>query len=110
MHEVVAIVVAGVVTFVTRVAFLIDKRFRPPKRVARYLSLIGPAVLAAIAVPGIIAPRGEIAWVGTLPAVVAALASWILWRVSRQTWFGLLGGLLTWWGALALLAVLGFPH
>jgi hypothetical protein len=42
--------------------------------------------------------------------VVAALVSWILWRVSRQTWVGLLGGLLTWWGVLALLAVLGFPH
>lgn len=107
MHELVSVLVAGVVTFVTRVVFLVDKRLRPPRRIARYLPLIGPAVLAAIAVPGILAPRGELSWVDSVPAAVAAVVSWVLWRASKQTWVGLLGGLLTWWGILAVLVALG---
>lgn len=110
MHELVAVVVAGIVTFATRVAFLLDRRFRPPRSAARYLPLIGPAVLAAIAVPGIIAPRGEIGWIDSVPAIVAAVVSWILWRASRRMWLGLVGGLVTWWGALAILAALGLPY
>lgn len=107
MLELVAVLVSGLVTFVTRVVFLLDRRLRPPKRVVRYLPLIGPAVLAAIAVPGILAPRGELTWADTVPALVAAVVSWLLWRWSRQTWVGLLGGLVSWWGMLALLALLG---
>ena len=107
MHEVLAIVSAAVVTFVTRVVFLIDKRVRPPKRVTRYLPLIGPAVLAAIAVPGILAPRGELVWADTIPAIVAAVVSWLLWRLSKQVWVGLLAGLIVWWGILGVLAALG---
>jgi branched-subunit amino acid transport protein len=107
MHELIAVVVAAIVTFVTRVVFLVDKRLRPPKSVARYLPLIGPAVLAAIAVPGILQPRGELSWIDSVPALVAAVVSWILWRASRQTWVGLVGGLVTWWGIIAMLAAFG---
>lgn len=107
MHDLLAIVLAAVVTFVTRVVFLIDKRLRPPKRVVRYLPLIGPAVLAAIAVPGILAPRGELSWIDSVPAVIAAVVAMVLWRWSKQTWVGLLGGLVVWWGVLAILAAFG---
>lgn len=107
MHELVSVIVAGIVTFVTRVVFLLDRRVRPPRSAARYLPLIGPAVLAAIAVPGIVAPRGELTWVDSVPALVAAGVSWILWRASRQTWVGLLGGLITWWAILGVLTALG---
>ena len=107
MHELVSLVVAGIVTFVTRVMFLVNKRIRPPQSVSRYLPLIGPAVLAAIAVPGILAPRGELAWADTIPAIVAAVVSWLLWRASKQVWVGLLGGLVVWWCVLAVLAVFG---
>ncbi|MGX5680329.1 AzlD domain-containing protein [Schumannella luteola] len=107
MLEILAVVISGVVTFATRVVFLVDKRVRPPKRVVRYLPLIGPAVLAAIAVPGILAPRGALTWYDSVPAVLAAVVSWGLWRWSRQTWVGLLGGLVTWWAVLAVLAALG---
>lgn len=107
MHELLAIISAGVVTFVTRVVFLIDKRIRPPKSVARYLPLIGPAVLAAIAVPGILAPRGELAWADTIPAIAAAVVSWLLWRASKQVWVGLIAGLVVWWAILGMLAALG---
>ncbi len=107
MHELFALIASAVVTFVTRVAFLIDKRIRPPKSVARYLPLIGPAVLAAIAVPGILAPRGELAWADTIPAIIAAVVSWLLWRASKQVWVGLLAGLLVWWAVLGMLAAMG---
>lgn len=107
MLDLIAVVASAVVTYITRVLFLVSERLRPPKRIERYLPLIGPAVLAAIAVPGIVAPRGEVSWVDTVPAIVSALVSWLLWRWIRQMWVGLLVGLLAWWGILAVLVALG---
>lgn len=107
MLELLAIVLGGVVTFATRAGFLVSKRLRPPKRVEKYLPLVGPAVLGAIAVPGILAPRGELNLVDTVPAVIAAVVTWLGWRASKQIALGLLAGLLLWWGILALLVALG---
>ena len=107
MLELLAVALGGVVTFVTRAVFLVSRRLRPPKRVQRYLPLVGPAVLGAIAVPGIVAPRGEISLLDTGPAVLAAVAAWLLWRFTRQTGLALLGALTLWWAILALLAALG---
>jgi branched-subunit amino acid transport protein len=105
--ELLAIVLGGVVTFVSRAVFLVSKKLRPPKRVEKYLPLVGPAVLGAIAVPGILAPRGEVNLVDTVPAVAAAVIAWLLWRITKQTAIGLLAGLLVWWGILAVLAAVG---
>jgi branched-subunit amino acid transport protein len=107
MFELLAIVLGGIVTFVSRALFLISKKLRPPKRVERYLPLVGPAVLGAIAIPGILAPRGEINLVDTIPAVVAAVIAWLVWKLTKQTAFGLLAGLLVWWGILAVMAAGG---
>lgn len=107
MLELLAIVLGGVVTFVTRAVFLVSRKLRPPKRVERYLPLVGPAVLAAIAVPGILAPRGAISPLDTVPAVIAAIVTWLVWRWTRQIALGLVAGLLLWWAILAVL-VLGF--
>jgi branched-subunit amino acid transport protein len=107
MLDAIAIVLSGIVTYTLRAVFLITRRIRPPKRAFRYLPLVGPAVLGAIAVPGILAPRGEISLVETLPAVAAAVVSWLLWRWTRQMVIGLAGGLLLWWGILALLSLWG---
>lgn len=107
MHELLALIASGVVTFASRVVFLVNRRVRPPQRVAKYLPLIGPAVLAAIAVPGILAPRGSLSLAETVPAIVAAVASWLSWRASKQIWVGLLAGLASWWGILAVLAAMG---
>lgn len=103
MLELLAIVLGGVVTFVSRAVFLVSRRLRPPKRVERYLPLVGPAVLAAIAVPGILAPRDVISLVDTVPAVAAAVVTWLVWRGTRQIALGLVAGLLLWWGILAAL-------
>lgn len=104
MVELIAIVLSGVVTYVTRVMFLVNKRIRPPKRVLRFLPLVGPAVLGAIALPGIVAPQGEISLVETLPAIVAAVAAAVLFRLTKQLVVGLVAGLAIWWGLLFVLA------
>lgn len=107
MLELVAIVLGGIVTFFTRAVFLVSKRLRPPKKVERYLPLVGPAVLGAIAVPGILAPRGEISLIDTVPAVIAAVVTWLVWRVTRQIAVGLMAGLVLWWAILAVLVAFG---
>lgn len=107
MLELLAIVLGGIVTFFTRAVFLVSRRLRPPKRVERYLPLLGPAVLGAIAIPGLLAPRGEVNLVDTVPAVVAAVVAWLAWRFTRQIALGLLAGLLLWWAILAVMVSLG---
>lgn len=105
MIELLAVVLGGIVTFVSRALFLVSRRLRPPKRVEKYLPLVGPAVLAAIAVPGILAPRDVISLVDTVPAVLAAVVTWLVWRWSRQVALGLVAGLLLWWAILAVLVL-----
>lgn len=107
MLDMLAIVLGGVVTYITRVAFLVTKKVRPPKKSLRYLPLVGPAVLGAIAVPGILAPRGDVSLVETIPAVIAAVLSWLLFRWSKQLVIALVGGLVLWWGIVFVLSVLG---
>lgn len=104
MVELLAIVLSGIVTYVTRVMFLFSKRIRPPKRVLRFLPLVGPAVLGAIALPGIVAPQGEISLVESLPALIAAVVAAVLFRLTKQLVVGLLAGLAIWWGLLFVLA------
>lgn len=105
MLELLAVVLGGIVTFVSRALFLVSRKLRPPKRVEKYLPLVGPAVLAAIAVPGILAPRDVISLVDTVPAVVAAVVTWLVWRWTRQVALGLVAGLLLWWAILAVLVL-----
>lgn len=107
MLDLLAVVLGGVVTYVTRVLFLVTKKVRPPRRSLRYLPLVGPAVLGAIAVPGIMAPRGEVSLIETLPAVVAAVLSWLLFRKTKQLVIALVGGLVLWWGIVFVLSVVG---
>jgi branched-subunit amino acid transport protein len=107
MFELIAVVLGGIVTFVTRAIFLVSRKLRPPKRVERYLPLVGPAVLGAIAIPGILAPRGEISLVDTVPAVIAAVATWLGWKFTRQIAVGLIVGLGLWWAILAVMVALG---
>lgn len=107
MLDVLAIVLSGLVTYVERVIFLVTKRVRPPLRTLRFLPLVGPAVLGAIAVPGILAPRGEISFTETVPAVVAAVVAWLLWKWTKQLVIALVVGLVVWWGILFVLVQFG---
>jgi branched-subunit amino acid transport protein len=101
------LLISGLVTYLERVIFLVSKKLRPPKRMLRYLPLVGPAVLGAIAVPGILAPRGELSLTETLPAVVAAVLAGLAWRFSKQLVIGLVVGLAVWWALVFALVQLG---
>ncbi len=109
MLDALAVLLGAVTTYITRALFLVSKKVRPPRAVARYLPLVGPAVLGAIAIPGLIAPGGELSLAATVPSVVAALAAWAAWRLARkQMIVGLLVGLAVWWALYWAVAQLGW--
>jgi branched-subunit amino acid transport protein len=100
----------GVGTYVLRVAFLVTANVTAPAKVTKALTYVGPAVLAAIAVPALVAPSGAVSVAATVPSVVAGVAAWLLWRRTQRLAVALLGGLATWWTALAAAAsVFGGP-
>ena len=108
MLELLAILLSGLVTFVERAIFLVSKKVRPPRRALRYLPLVGPAVLGAIALPGILAPRGELSLTETVPAVIAAVLAGLVWKWTKQLVIGLIVGLALWWGLIYLLVQVGW--
>ncbi|WP_435183127.1 AzlD domain-containing protein [Halobellus sp. EA9] len=76
-----AIVALGVCTFAIRGSFiyLFGRLDDVPDRLVHALRFVPPAVLAALAVPAIVAPGGTIALVGNerlLAGIVAAAATW----------------------------------
>ncbi|AYF98656.1 AzlD domain-containing protein [Protaetiibacter intestinalis] len=108
MLDALAILLGGIATYLTRVLFLVSRKLRPPPAVQRYLPLVGPAVLGAIAIPGLVAPGGELSLLTTGPSLLAAAAAWASWRLARrQMVVGLLVGLAVWWGCFAVLGALG---
>ena len=108
MLELVALLASAVVTYVERAIFLVSKKVRPPRRALRYLPLVGPAVLGAIALPGILAPRGELSLTETVPAVIAAVLAGLVWKWTKQLVIGLIVGLALWWGLIYLLVQVGW--
>ena len=58
---------------------------------------IGPAVLAAITVPALIAPRGSVSVADTVPALLAAAIAAAAWRRTTSLPVALFGGLGAWW-------------
>ncbi len=101
------LLLSGLVTFVERALFLVTKRVRPPQRLLRYLPLVGPAVLGAIAVPGLLAPRGEISLIDTVPALLAAVVAVLLMRRTKQLVIALVVSLVFWWAMVFALVQLG---
>ena len=97
MGDLLILVVIGLGTYAMRAAFLVTARHAPPARVARLLPHVGPAVLAAITLPALFAPRGEVSPLETLPALLAAAVVWVLWRRTSSLPIALFGGLAQWW-------------
>ncbi len=106
MTEWAVLIAIGVGTYLFRAAFLIKSGLAPSPAVGRYLKYVGPAVLAAIAVPALISPGGDTSWSATGPAVFAALVSWLLWRPRKSLPLALFGGLGCWWALLAIGSVI----
>jgi branched-subunit amino acid transport protein len=98
VRELIVLVVIGLGTYLMRAAFLVASRPEPPARLARLLPHVGPAVLAAITVPALLAPRGTIAPAPeTVTALLAAAVAWVLWRRTRSLPVALFGGLVLSW-------------
>jgi branched-subunit amino acid transport protein len=97
MRELLILVAIGLGTYAMRAVFLVTARSEPPAAVARMLPHVGPAVLAAITLPALLAPRGTISPTESLPALGAAAVAWILLRRTRRLPVALFGGLGAWW-------------
>lgn len=97
MRELLILVAIGVGTYAMRAAFLVRAKAEPPAALARVLPHVGPAVLAAITVPALLAPHNTIALATTVPAVLAAAAAWLLWSRTRNLPIALFGGLALSW-------------
>ncbi|HET9973932.1 MAG TPA: AzlD domain-containing protein [Streptosporangiaceae bacterium] len=98
MAELLTLAVIGVGTYAMRAAFLVTARHQPPAPVGRLLPYVGPAVLAAIALPAFIAPHGSVSFAGTVPGLLAAVAAWMAWRSANKNLpIALFGGLAMWW-------------
>ncbi|MCW0214781.1 MAG: AzlD domain-containing protein [Pseudonocardia sp.] len=87
------LVVIALGTYAMRAAFLVTARARPPAALARMLPNVGPAVLAAITLPALLAPRGHITPTDTVPALVAAAVAALVWRRTRSLPLALFAGL-----------------
>jgi branched-subunit amino acid transport protein len=105
MGELLTLVAIGVGTYLMRAAFLVTAGRRPPAPVARALPHVGPAVLAAITVPALVAPHGTVSLGDTPPALLAAGIAWMAWRHTTNLPTALFGGLTVWWLTSAVLAV-----
>lgn len=98
MAELITLGMIGLGTYAMRAVFLVTARHQPPAAVARLLPCVGPAVLAAITLPALVAPRGSVSLAETLPALLAAVAAWMTWRyTNRNLPIALFGGLALWW-------------
>lgn len=106
MRDFVVLGLVGLGTYALRATFLLRSEGQAPKALERYLPFVGPAVLAALVAPGLLAPRGTVSAVESVPAVVAAAVAWLLWRRTGRFPTALVGGLTSWW-LLDWLATLG---
>jgi branched-subunit amino acid transport protein len=103
MRELVVLAAIGLGTYAFRVAFLVSSDARQSAALTRMLPYVGPAVLAAITVPMLLAPQGGISAAASLPALAASAVSWLLWRRTGGLLVPLVGGLALWWLLTALL-------
>lgn len=107
MREWAAFVAIGLGTYALRAVFLAT-RLEPPTRLARGLPYVGPAVLAAIVVPAIIAPAGTVSCGATPLALAAAAVTWAVWHRTRSFPAALGVGMASWWALTAAATLSGF--
>ncbi len=88
----IVVVAAGLATFGIRLSFVaLFGRFSVPARVEQALRYVAPAVLAALAVPGFVAPNGSIEPFNLFvpAAVLGGLAAWKTRSVAAAIAVGL---------------------
>jgi branched-subunit amino acid transport protein len=89
----VVVIVVGVATFAMRFVFIaLFGKIAIPMWLERSLRYVAPSVLAAIAVPAVLAPNGVVAlWTPLLPAaIIGALAAWLTKSIGAAIVFGMI--------------------
>ena len=89
----VVVIVVGVATFAMRFVFIaLFGKIGIPMWLERSLRYVAPSVLAAIAVPAVLAPNGVVAlWTPLLPAaIIGALAAWLTKSIGAAIVFGMI--------------------
>jgi len=89
------ILLMALVTYGPRLAGLSIAKGNLPPFWTRFLQFVPVAVFAALVVPALLSP-GET----PIRLVAAGIAALVLWRV-RSLWFGLLVGMVVFWGLRA---------
>jgi branched-subunit amino acid transport protein len=106
MLNVLVLIAIGLGTYAFRAAFVVTNRKSPPAPLAKALPLVGPAVLAAITVPALLAPGGHLSPGTSLPALAAALVCYLLRRLTNSLPLALFGGLAVGWIAISAVTAL----
>jgi branched-subunit amino acid transport protein len=97
MHDLLVLVTIGAATFLLRGAFLLSPSVTPPPSLRRVLPYVGPAVLAAIAVPPLLGTHGTIQLSEAAGGTAAAVVAGLICRRSGSVPLALFGGLGAWW-------------
>jgi branched-subunit amino acid transport protein len=84
MSDLALVLVVAVITFATRIAFLIRPRPVPGGPLGRFLEVFPLALFMVIAATGLAAPQGSLAVTPALAGAVGGLAGGILFR--RNLW------------------------
>ena len=103
MRDWLVLAVVGLGTYAARAGFLVLARGEPPALLARGLGYVAPAVLAAIALPALVAPHHHVTGPDSVTGLAAALVCWLAWRRTHSFPLALLAGLLAGLVATALL-------
>ena len=88
MSDLALVLGVAVITFGTRVAFLLKPRSAPGGRVGRFLEVFPLALFIAIATSGLIAPWGSAQFTANLVGAIGGVVGAIVFR--RSLW-GVLG-------------------
>ncbi len=79
------VIIAGIGTYLIRASFVLALGGRTvPAIVRKALRYVPPAVLAALAIPPVIAPGGELGVIPPSPELIAGLAAGLVaWRTKN---------------------------
>ncbi len=85
MNPWLTVILAGVGTYLIRASFVLALRdVEVPDLIVRGLRYVPPAVLAALAIPPVVAPGGELGVVPPSPEFLAALVAGVVaWRTRN---------------------------
>lgn len=103
MSDLLVIAAVGLGTYAMRAVFLVRRGKPAVGRSSPMLEMVAPAVLAAIMLPALLAPRGTVSLPDTAAAMAAGAACFVVWYRTRGFPHALLAGLVAWWLLLALL-------